>query len=69
MKRIDEKGWEEIGRFARAMRDAKCGGIDIVMEASSLAELIDELEAMKAERVKKEKRNHHGRAAQKKEGE
>lgn len=47
--RLDEKGWEEIRNFARVMRENKLGGIDMTIEATSLAELFDELDALKAE--------------------
>lgn len=48
-KRFDEKEWEEIRKFSRVMRENGLGGIDMTIEATSLAELFDELDALKVE--------------------
>lgn len=58
MKRFDEKDWEEIRRFSVAMRSAKAGGVEIVVDSSVIAELFDELESLRAEvkRLSKPKR-------------
>lgn len=47
--RLNVKQWEEIRNFARVMRENKLGAIDMTIEATSLAELFDELDTLKAE--------------------
>lgn len=53
MKRLDAKGWDEIRRFASAANAAGCGGVDVVIPASSLVELFNELDALKKQVARK----------------
>ena len=60
MKRLTESDWDEIRRFSNGMRASNAGGIEIVIDASSIAELFDELEALRAEVVALKKRKRAG---------
>ena len=68
MKRFTEENWNEIRKFSTAMRASKAGGIEIVVDASSITELFDELEALRAEVVALKKRKRASQSANGKEG-
>ena len=48
MKRLTEKDWAELRKVSRALRDADAGTVGLTIPASGLAELFDELEALKS---------------------
>ena len=68
MKRLTENAWDEIRRFSNGMRASNAGSIEIVVDASSIAELFDELEALRAEVVALKKRKRASQSANGKEG-
>ena len=68
MKRLTENNWDEIRRFANGMRASNAGGVRIVVDASSPAELFDELEALRVEVGALKKRKRASQSANGKEG-
>lgn len=56
MKRLTGKDWEDLRRVSRALRDADAGTVGLTIPASGLAELFDELEALRAAATPKRKR-------------